>query len=352
MKILIVKTSALGDILHAFSVISYLKSKFQEVQIDWVVEKPFKELLEPHPEINKIICIESKQWRKNFFKKETSLAFKEVKKELQSNYYDYIFDLQGNLKSGLVTFLAKGKYKVGYGWKTVSEWPNCLFTNIKINPPNKKNIREEYLSIVQSTFKESFPIKDEIVSFRLSQEKEEEVNNILKKMPVEPLIMVCPGSAWKNKQLSETSLCDFLEKFRALYNCHFLLLWGTDLELEMAIRIKERLREKVSLLDKVSLPQLHRIMQKMKLVIAMDSLPLHLASIAGVSTFSIFGPSSKEKYQPIGVQHIALSGKCPYDITFEKRCPKLRKCSSGACIKQLDGGLLLDFLRNSKNFSF
>lgn len=347
MKFLIVKTSALGDILHAFPVIHYIKAKFPNSQIDWVVEKPFKELVEAHPQIDKVICIESKRWRKKILKKETFFSVKEVKKELQLNHYDYVFDLQGNLKSGLVTFLAKGKHKVGYGWQTVAEWPNGLFTNIKINPPKKKNIREDYLFIAQSVFKDSFPIKEQVPFLKLSKEKELEVEELLRKMPLDPLIMVCPGSAWQNKQISESSLCDFLDKLRSLHQCHFLLLWGNAFELEMAIRIKEKLQSEVTLLDKVSLPQLHRIMQKMQLVIAMDSLPLHLAAIAGVPTFSVFGPSSKEKYKPIGLKHCALSGSCPYGITFEKRCPKLRKCSSGACIKQLDGDVLMEFFRNS-----
>jgi len=69
MRILVVKTSSLGDIIQAFPVLDYLKQCQPSCEIDWVVEHPFAELVSSHPLIHQAIVIETKKWRKNFLKR-------------------------------------------------------------------------------------------------------------------------------------------------------------------------------------------------------------------------------------------------------------------------------------------
>ena len=71
MRILIVKMSSLGDIIHAFPVLQYLKQCHPQCEIDWVVEQPFAELVQAHPLVNRIICIETKKWRSQLLKRAT-----------------------------------------------------------------------------------------------------------------------------------------------------------------------------------------------------------------------------------------------------------------------------------------
>ena len=84
-------------------------------------------------------------------------------------------------------------------------------------------------------------------------------------------------------------------------------------------------------------------MAEMDLVLAVDSLTLHLAGTTSTKTFSVFGPSAAE-YQPEGERHQTYQGKCPYGRLFEKRCPVLRTCSTGACTRGIEGKqLFLNF---------
>jgi heptosyltransferase-1 len=78
-------------------------------------------------------------------------------------------------------------------------------------------------------------------------------------------------------------------------------------------------------------------MDSVDLVVAMDSLPLHLAGTTKVKTFSVFGASLASKFKPAGKKHLTLQGHCPYGRVFEKRCPILRTCPTGACIRSLTG---------------
>lgn len=152
MKVLIVKTSSLGDIIQAFPVLGYIRQRFPQAQIDWVVEQPFAELVQAHPYVNRTICIRTKQWRGSFLSRSHLQQMREFRQELRKEHYDIVFDLQSNIKSGLIVFQAKAQCKVGFGWKTAHEWPNALFTNRHYNPAAGINIRDDYLYVVQRHF--------------------------------------------------------------------------------------------------------------------------------------------------------------------------------------------------------
>lgn len=331
MKILIVKMSSLGDIVHAFPALQYLRSKFPQAQIDWAVEKPFAELIEAHPAVNRVISADTKKWRKHLFHCRKSLF--DFIKQLREVKYDILFDLQGNTKSALLTGLAHSMVKVGFGKKTVSEWPNLLFTKKRYNPPFGRNIREDYLFLVQSYFNDEKPFIPEKVILKAPFQVDLPLCSGLK-------VMVCPGSAWPNKRVNPQALIDFLEKLQKQSSCTFFFIWGNSEEKRMAEDLKNRFQSHV--LEKVPLPVLQNVMEKMDLVIAMDSFPLHLAGTTSSMTFSIFGASSALKYKPLGTSHEFLQGVCPYGRLFEKRCPILRTCKTGSCIRDLSGDFLYE----------
>jgi heptosyltransferase-1 len=79
MKILLIKTSSLGDIIHAFPTLSFLRQKFPDAKIDWVVEKPFAELVKAHPFVNDVLTVDTKGWRKNLISKETWKTVQEAR---------------------------------------------------------------------------------------------------------------------------------------------------------------------------------------------------------------------------------------------------------------------------------
>lgn len=338
MKILIIKTSALGDVIHAFPCLQYLRQKFPEAQIDWVVEKSFAELVQAHPGVNRALTVDTKQWRKGLFKKETRRAMSDFLKKLRTVHYDVVFDLQGNIKSGLICGFVKASFKVGFGKRTVPEWPNLIFSNVHYNPPKGQNIRLDYLHLLQSYFKDFSVFQDTGVLLRLQPEQKTLLEQIKKSIQALPgtKIMVCPGSAWPNKQLTQEGLLQLLHQLRKKRPCSFIFVWGTAQEKDYVLKLHEHFPSDSMVVDRMPLPVLQNLMGALDLVVAMDSLPLHLAGTTQVPTLSVFGASSAAKYKPEGVQHQSYQGVCPYGRTFEKRCPILRSCPTGACIHEFE----------------
>lgn len=346
-KVLIVKSSALGDIVHAFPAVGFIKEQFPNSEIDWVVEKPFAPLVASHPAVNRAIAIDTKIWRKGLFNSKVRAEIFESLHSIRQEHYDVIFDLQANMKSGLITALARGDAKVGYTWRGVSEWPNVLCTTQRIEVPKGISVRDDYLFLIQSYFGATKPFHKPAI-LKLSQEDQQQLKDQLIELKAKgmPLVMVCHGSNWKNKQLPLEVLSDFLLQLQKHLNCYFLFTWGNSSEKTEAALLQGHFPLSV-ILEKVSLPLLQHLMAEMNLIIAMDSLPLHLAATTSAPTFSIFGASLAARYAPNGTQNRSFQGKCPYERQFATRCPILRTCKTGACIRSLSGKQLFDaFLNN------
>jgi heptosyltransferase-1 len=309
MKFLVLKTSSLGDLIHTFQAVHTLRTHFPTSQIDWLVEERYKELILAHTQIDHVFYINTKGSKYRAFK---------ALKNLPS--YDVIFDLQGNIKSGLILSQLKSDRKVGFGFKTVSEWPNMLFTNERYNPPKKQNIRSDLSFMIEKALQVP-PIftKPPLLKNETPFEK-----------PVEGGILICPGSIWKNKKLSIDQLGEVI---KGLKKAPLYILQGSPEELLEAEKLNASLGGVATILPKMPLSALQHFMNGLDLVIGVDSLPLHLAGTTKTATLSFFGPSLGKKYAPLG--SLIYQGECPYGVTFEKRCPHLRVCKTGACLKNL-----------------
>jgi heptosyltransferase-1 len=330
-SILIVKTSSLGDIVQAFDVLPELKMHFPDAQIDWAVEAPFASIVKAHPLISRPIVLNTKKG-KEFF-----AGIKLLRKEK----YDLIFDLQGNCKSGLITWASRGKVIVGYGFRSVREWPNVLSTNVRFNISKAINIRLFYTGLIQAYCGSSLNKVSVNPRFSIEGKERIKIEEILQRTGPFQKIMVCLGSKWANKQLKLETLIEFLQKIDAQMEAAFLFVWGNEEEKAAVESIAGNLKRGI-VVDKLALPTWQNLMDEVDQIIAVDSSALHFAATTNTPSFSIFGPTSATVFKPPGEKHTFIQGKCPYGKVFEKQCPLLRTCPTGACIKDLTSDMLFD----------
>ncbi len=107
MKILIVKLSSLGDVVHALPAVQDLRRALPQAQIDWVVERGFAALVRRSDGVHRVIECELRRWRKSPLSSATREAWRSFKAELQRERYDAVIDLQGLTKSALISLLAR-----------------------------------------------------------------------------------------------------------------------------------------------------------------------------------------------------------------------------------------------------
>ena len=109
LRVLLVKTSSLGDVVHNFPVATDIRRKFPDASIDWVVEEPFVPLVQMHPAVHRVVPVAVRRWRKSLLGPKTWREVSEFRRLSQSELYDAIIDSQGLIKSAVVARLARGR---------------------------------------------------------------------------------------------------------------------------------------------------------------------------------------------------------------------------------------------------
>lgn len=312
----IVKLSSLGDILQSAMAVRDLKRTYPHLHITWIVDSKNQELVECFDFVDKVIAFDGSQLKKGLIAATQEVY--QLCKILKNHPFDVVIDMQGNSKSALVTLCCKAPIKIGFNASCVAEFPNLLVTNRKVFVDTSSPCLSQYAALLRSYF---------------GQLPQQSATSYTKAIPRK--IMVCFGSNWENKKLSLDQLSSLLQHIENTVDPEFTLVVGAKKELDEAIELKHRLT-RVSICEKPSWKHWMELMKQMDLVISADSCALHLAGFLDMPTLSYFGPSSMKVYKPLGEHHQAIQGSCPYNMHFSKRCPRLRTCHSGACLKRVD----------------
>ena len=120
MRILLVKTSSLGDVIHNLPVVSDIRRHFPEAEIDWCVEDSFASIPRLHPALHQVIPVAIRRWRKNLLKASTWQEIGAFRRQIAARRYDAIVDTQGLLKSALLARQAHGPH-LGYAADSIRE---------------------------------------------------------------------------------------------------------------------------------------------------------------------------------------------------------------------------------------
>lgn len=341
-RYLINKSSALGDIAQSLAVARYLKQRDKACKIDWIVEQSGASLVERHPDVDRVIPISWRIWRKSLWRCSTRQELLAAIVALRAHRYDAVFDLQGNIKSGLINSLVRAEVKVGFDRSSLREKINAWTTHSQF-ACKALPMPTRYMELVKAHFKDLSPAVILPVYLTLTPQEQSQVRALIShsnRSDAQTLhFLICPFSAWPSKHLGSDQLEMLIDYLVQRFGATIWLASGSASEAIEAKRIATK-KGKCCLLPRLSLPQLQHFMRMCAAVFAMDSLPLHLAQSAHVAVFGFFGPSHYRVYSPdqgpgYGLdQQIGghLQGACPFHHQFLLRCPHMRTCA-GPCLK-------------------
>jgi len=285
MKIAIVKLSALGDIVHAMVVLQLIKKSMPDCQIDWIVEERFSTLLEHNPYIDNIYAVNLKS-----LKKEKRKFFTELKKlkRYAQNSYDIVIDMQGLLKSAIVSKILGPN--VGFDKNSIREKIASSFYKKVFFVPYERNVILRNLDLVSLSL--DIPIQEEGVQNKESllffvQDDEKRV--ALFTSDDQKNIVYILGSSWESKVYPKEK---FIEVIHALEGNH-LLVWGSSEEEEVADYISTYTSARK--LPKMDLNELKALISKADLVLGGDSGPTHFAWAMNRPSITIFGPTPSSR---------------------------------------------------------
>ncbi|MGB5866757.1 MAG: lipopolysaccharide heptosyltransferase I [Arcobacteraceae bacterium] len=277
-KICIVKLSAMGDIIHAMVALQFIKKKFPNSIIDWVVEDGFKSVLENNSHIHKILPVNLKNLKKN--KLEIFNQIKLLKKYSQNNY-DIIIDAQGLLKSAIVSKMLKNnqiKSKIiGFDKNSTREGIASFFYDDKIEIPYEKNVIDRNIEVICKSLDIDVTQKDIL-------EKEKFLFSKKSSVLQDKNIVFVVGASKENKIYPK-------EQFLALTQIlceNILVVWGNDSEFETAQWLSSQ-SNFIKTAPKGNLDDLKNVISNAKLVIGGDTGPTHMAWALNIPSITIFG---------------------------------------------------------------
>jgi heptosyltransferase-1 len=327
MHILIIKTSALGDIIHALPLLDYLHQVSPGVRVDWVVEEAFLELLSGNPLIDRLITVAFKRWRKSPFAFETAREVGAFRRRLQEREYDLVFDIQGNTKSGLVCWLANSHRKIGFSRDNMQEQLNALFTDQKVAlHPDDRHATIRYLRIISAPFGID-PAGLALTTDIHTVTDDEVAGRMVPQDNRGPVLLFHTGTTWQTKLWHESGWIalarDLLTRFPA---ATILLSWGNESERETSLRISQQIGSRARVLERLPLKRFAALLKRVDCVVGGDTGPVHLAAVVGTSTVSFYRCTDGSLNGPKGEQHVIVQSPLACTKCLKKTCERNGEC--------------------------
>jgi heptosyltransferase-1 len=288
MRILIIKPSSLGDIVHSLPFLKSLRDTFPEISIEWVISKSLSEILEGNPLVDRLIMFDKDSWKQPRRLTKTVREMKNFIKEIRSERYDMIVDLQGLLRSGLMTFLAQSPLKLGF--KDAREGSR-LFYHRAVSTNGVLHAVDRYLEMGKSIGVKTDDIKFPI---HIDTAEEERINGLIGDLS--EYIVIVPSARWDTKKWPAKNFGMLISKLST--PC---VITGSKSEQKTIEQVMHFSTGKgINLCGKTSLKQLISLIAGAKMVISNDSGPMHIGAALGVPVLALFGPTDPLKTGPYG----------------------------------------------------
>ena len=288
MKILLVRVSSLGDVLHNLPMVAVILRHHPGAIIDWVVEEGYVSLVRLQPQVRKIIPWALRRWRKSLGKKETRAEIAAFFRTLRAEEYDYVFDTQGLLKTGIIMGAARGKQKIGLangsegsGYEGISRIFHTR--SIALDPRTHAVARGRLVAAAALEYK-----LDAAPDFGLPAPRADERSDW---MPPNDYAVFFHGTARDAKKWAPQN---WIAVGKALAPMQVLLAWGSPSEKAEAEALAAQLPN-ARVLPKLSMMEAVKLAQHASLAIGVDTGLTHIAAAFYRPTIELYCDSPKWK---------------------------------------------------------
>lgn len=326
---LIIKPSSLGDVIHTLPFLKAVKDSFPGARIDWVISRNLKGLIENNPLLNEVIVFDKDSWKEIKNLPGTINEMSLLKKILKSKKYDIAVDLQGLLRSGIITYYTPAGTKIGFA---DAREGSRFFYNRKISAEGSFHAVDKNLEIARAIGAKKGKVKFPLTIDEASKERAKKLINNVKEY-----VVVAPSSRWVTKIWPAKHFATLIRKI----NVPCVIIGGKG-DREIAQEIMEGIktantssshRKGVSqyaptnifnLTGKTDLKELVALIADARAVVSNDSGPMHIAAAFNKPLVSLFGPTDPVKTGPYGWQtnenFRVIRSRVPCSPCFKKKC--------------------------------
>lgn len=329
-RVLVVRLSSIGDIVHALPAVAALAGSFPEAEIHWAVEARYACLLERNPFVHRVIRIDTLGWTKRLTAPATLEEMVQTVVELRRAAYDLTVDFQGLVKSAAVAWLSGSRERVGLAEYWLKEPVAGIFYTERVSARHAAHVIEESMALSEhlALTRGARPARSEGFRDRSqwkfplprSAEDDTDVEQRLAQLDGQEFIVMNPGGGWTAKLWDPENYAELIRRLEDEFSWN-ILLTGSPAEEPMIARILERARSQRAFYFRSTLVQLIALLRRASLFLGGDTGPLHLAAAVGTPIVAIYGPTDSVRNGPFSAQDIALSNSDRTDHTRRARKP-------------------------------
>jgi heptosyltransferase I len=330
MRILFVRLSSFGDVVFALPAAKALHASLPDTRLAWVVEGPLAPLLEGAPFVDEILVADTRAWRRSILEKRTRENISDFLRKGRKFAPELIVDAQGLFKSALITGAFSAGRKVGFGFRTSTEWVNCLFTNEHVEAAGRPHVVDRMLALAEHVTERSGFERTPDVR-HLVEREDPVVDAWLDQMGGRRFAVLQPFSSKVNKEWGAGDVVAFSERL-GKEGIQPVLRWGPGEEgrADALIALSKKSSSSSFSSSSSHLPPYSsaslslllapattpastaRFAARAALFVGVDTGPTHLAAAAGTPTLVLFGPTAAERFGPVGAR-TAVLGEFPTD---------------------------------------
>ena len=314
-RILLVKLSSFGDVLHALPTLEALRVAFPAAHITWLVETAYAPLLSGHPALNEV-WVAPRLRPAEFLSGSNPGTLRRLVQQLRARPFDLVVDVQGLLKSAVWVALAQSPRKVGYD-RTRELSYLALTERVSPFDPEAHAVKR-YLNLAHYLgAPPTLPV------FRLGLDAGVDISALLPDEAHRPLVVLHPGARWASKLWPPASWASLAEWFHG--QGFQVAVTGSAADRELAAGlVRQSQAPLLNLAGSTSLAQLAGILRRTRLAVTTDTGAMHLAAALGTKVAALFGPTAPWRTGPFGSGHQVVRLGLSCSPCFKRQCPDPR----------------------------
>lgn len=308
-RLLIIKPSSLGDIVHALPAVSALRRRFPSAGLTWLVKREWAEVLDGNPDIDEVMAVDLSPG-----------GWPEVIQRVRTGGFDLVVDLQGLLRSAILTRVSGAPARVGFGnGREGSPW---FYTDRVAVPAGGMHAVDRYLLV--SRFLGAAPKAPDLSDFPLPADPaaDERISALLASEHVRSgtvLVAMNPTARWATKQWPPGSFAATADRLQQ-GDIRVVLIGSLEDSAVGSQVIRHMRTAPIDLIGKTTLKELIALLRQARVLVTNDSGPMHLAAAVGTPVVALFGPTDPAKTGPYGPGHTVLRSGIPCSPCFSRRC--------------------------------
>ena len=338
MNILIVKLSAIGDVIHTLPALNALRRHFPQARITWLVEEAAAGLIMGHPALDRVIVSRRKTWLKGLRtgrRREYPGEMRSFVRLLRDTHYDVILDFQALLKSALLIALCRGTRKIGFGRGMAHMEHSYVFLNERIPA-----VSMEIHALVRNLMMlEPLGIRSREIVYDLpvSRQDRRAAQALLDGCGLgktTPLVAVNPVAKWPSKLWGNRKFSRLADRMVEKNGAGLYFTGGPEDRPTVDAIIGGMRHPAVNLAGKTTLKTLAALYRRSDLLVSTDTGPMHLGAAVGTPVVAIFGPTAPWRTGPYGTGHRVIRHDSACSPCFKRVCEKM-DCMDRITVEQV-----------------